>query len=150
MAHDFRPVFEALAERLKEIPEIRGVYREMLPFDRVPSQPALLALEGSAGPDWRGDGPPWGAATAELTLYTRVKASDRAPGNEVLALLAQIHDALRWRHDEPPPTDGYSTTLGGLVSYARLAGPADAWNHPVQLDQMITELVVEIGLPPVE
>jgi hypothetical protein len=149
---DFTAVYDALEQRLREElgGDVKTFLRKNAPFNLVPSQPALLILETSIGPEWDGPSlaPVW-VLGVDLTLYTQATVGNDKPGQQVLELIAKIHDALAWKPTEEF-TGGYSTTLGGLVRYARISGDAVVQDVPPALTQQITEIPLEIVLEPTE
>jgi hypothetical protein len=143
---DFNPVYEALAERMREELGI-PVLRTNRPWNLVDTQPALLVLESDVTPEWRGPGlPPVWTLGAVLTLYSQQMESDPAPVKQVLEIVERIHVALKAQPGEQP-RDGYSTTLGGLVRWTHL-GAASIGNVVEHIPQIITEIAVVMELGP--
>ncbi len=125
-ARDFKPVFEALVDRLRTDlgADIKRVTRKNLAAKSFSEaeQPAIVLLALGVDPQGGVGAQPLGhELVAQLVLHSRISGSDESPDDQVLDLIAKIEAALMWRDDEPR-SDGIGswTTLGGKVKWARL------------------------------
>ena len=123
---DFRPVYRALAKRLEEdlTDKILEFSRKNLPAGGFKKKPGMLILENAMIPirddaDNRTEPIAW-HASAILVIYYDQPAGEKTPGDKVLDLVSLVADALEWHEGEMPSEDGHSTTLGGVVEWARI------------------------------
>jgi hypothetical protein len=124
-APNFKPAFDALAERLQLSSGAVRVSRQNLPAASFPEKPAIVVLAESLGGLETDPARPasiWRLG-AVVVIHARSSADDLVPDDANLDLVSGIVDALRWREGEPR-SDGHSywTTLGGAVLRAWLDG----------------------------
>lgn len=147
IAWDFSPAYEALRARLEaDLSDVVfTVTRRNLPARHFPpeAQPAVCIVEDGGGPLFQGDRPVAYELNCLLALHVQTSAEDEAPGDRLLSLAARIEKALQWRPGEPKSEDGYWTTLGGKVRWARI-GPWDPFDDPGR-DTQVTE-VFEVSM----
>ena len=136
---DFRPIYQALADRLATDlgAAVAVVSRENLPATSYPDQPALVVLASTLSTEGGLRTPVRWELGATLILYSKVDAEeDRKPDDKLLDLVARVRTALGWRAGEPR-SDGLGawTTLGGKVLWAQLDDAAidDDPRDPAQL-----------------
>lgn len=128
-------IYSALFERLSTITGLRTKSRDLKAWESVDAlreMPALFMTSGPQVPSYRDETFP---AIWDLTawVYLYVAAEDKltrlSPDEAILPFISAVEAALEYQAGDVPPATGapfaygqrISTTLGGLVNYARIA-----------------------------
>jgi hypothetical protein len=146
---DREAIYSALFARLQaKLGAACGLYsRRFLDLDQIPAsqQPALLLVATEQSPDYPGHGqlPAKYDLRALAILYARAQPDDPAGPEPLLhQLVAQLDAALIADPGEGPFSE-VATTLGGLVTWARIAGPVEL--HPgADADQAAALVPIEM------
>jgi hypothetical protein len=136
-------IYQALNERLTKKLALKTWLRVPARADECPTQPAGILLEADGAQDFGDEGAPdMTSLGADLTIY--FQGEGEWPGATALELLRKVRRALRWQPtDDGEPGDGYATTLGGLVNYARVVG-WDVMQSPTVLPQWGISIEIEM------
>lgn len=127
MAIDREAIYVALFQRLQTIPGFVTMSRRWRHMDDVlqVEQPALFLLQGNETPqEVRGMPPQW-RLEPTIVIYARHDSDPNiVPGTALNGLIQSVEAALEKQFSDGPyggPNE-WSTTLGGLCSYVKIAG----------------------------